>query len=121
MCIRDRNISAFNSRLSWRCHFIQKLEDQPSIENKCMHSSYEGMREKKSNTDTLKAWETGFTGFPFVDACMRSLTHNGWITFRMRAMLTSFASYDLWIDWRESGYVLARLFTDYEPGIHYSQ
>ena len=86
-----------------------------------MHSSYEGMREKKSNSDKLKAWETGFTGFPFVDACMRSLTHNGWITFRMRAMLTSFASYDLWIDWRESGYVLARLFTDYEPGIHYSQ
>ena len=52
---------------------------------------------------------------------LRSLTYNGWITFRMRAMLTSFASYDLWIDWRESGYVLARLFTDYEPGIHYSQ
>ena len=116
-----RGLSAFSSRLSWRCHFIQKLEDQPSIENKCMHSSYEGMREKKSNTDKLKAWETGFTGFPFVDACMRSLTYNGWITFRMRAMLTSFASYDLWIDWRESGYVLARLFTDYEPGIHYSQ
>ena len=95
-----RGLSAFSSRLSWRCHFIQKLEDQPSIENKCMHSSYEGMREKKSNIDKLKAWETGFTGFPFVDACMRSLTYNGWITFRMRAMLTSFASYDLWIDWR---------------------
>ena len=65
--------------------------------------------------------EKGKTGFPFIDACMRYLTHNGWITFRMRAMLTSFASYDLWIDWRSSGYVLAKLFTDYEPGIHYSQ
>ena len=39
----------------------------------------------------------------------------------MRAMITSFASYDLWIDWRKSGYHLAKLFTDYEPGIHYSQ
>ena len=116
-----RGLSAFSSRLSWRCHFIQKLEDQPSIEYKCMHSSYEGMRDKNSNKDRLKAWEEGKTGFPFIDACMRYLTHNGWITFRMRAMLTSFASYDLWIDWRSSGYVLAKLFTDYEPGIHYSQ
>ena len=61
------------------------------------------------------------TGYPFVDACMRSLIHEGWITFRMRAMLVSFASYDLWLDWRKFGCYLAQLFTDYEPGIHYSQ
>jgi deoxyribodipyrimidine photo-lyase len=36
-------------------------------------------------------------------------------------MLVSFASYHLWLDWRKTGYHLARLFTDYEPGIHYSQ
>lgn len=52
---------------------------------------------------------------------MRSLRANGWITFRMRALVVSFASYHLWLDWRRTGPVLARLFTDYEPGIHYSQ
>jgi deoxyribodipyrimidine photo-lyase len=52
---------------------------------------------------------------------MRNLNHEGWITFRMRAMLVSFASYHLWLDWRKTGYHLARVFTDYEPGIHYSQ
>jgi deoxyribodipyrimidine photo-lyase len=36
-------------------------------------------------------------------------------------MLVSFASYQLWLDWRVTGDHLARLFTDYEPGIHYSQ
>jgi len=56
-----------------------------------------------------------------VDACMRSLHDNGWITFRMRAMLVSFAGYHLWLDWRKTAPFLARLFTDYEPGIHYSQ
>ena len=39
----------------------------------------------------------------------------------MRAMIVSFASYDLWLDWRKTGYHLAQTFTDYEPGIHYSQ
>ena len=31
------------------------------------------------------------------------------------------ASYHLWLDWRKPGEHLARLFTDYEPGIHWPQ
>ena len=116
-----RSLSAFQSRLSWRCHFIQKLEDQPSIETKCMHDFFEGLRESEHNQDYYDAWKNGMTGYPFIDACMRNLNHNGWITFRMRAMLVSFASYNLWLDWRKTGYHLAQVFTDYEPGIHYSQ
>ena len=116
-----RNISAFNSRLSWRCHFIQKLEDQPDIEFKCMHSAYEGIRDGFNNDFFLESWMEGKTGFPIVDACMRSLIKTGWLPFRMRAMLVSFASYNLLIDWKKSGTYLAKLFTDFEPGIHYSQ
>ena len=56
-----------------------------------------------------------------IDACMRALIATGWINFRMRAMLMSFASYHLWLDWRQPALYLARLFTDYEPGIHYPQ
>ncbi len=56
-----------------------------------------------------------------VDACMRSLRQTGWINFRMRAMLVSFSSYHLWLHWRQPAVYLARLFLDYEPGIHYSQ
>ena len=39
----------------------------------------------------------------------------------MRAMLMSFAAYHLWLHWRPAGIHLARLFVDYEPGIHWSQ
>jgi deoxyribodipyrimidine photo-lyase len=116
-----RNLSAFLSRLAWHCHFIQKLEQQPDIERVCMHPAFEGMREPHFRDDYFEAWKTGNTGYPLVDACMRSLHDNGWITFRMRAMLVSFASYHLWLDWRKTAPVLAKLFTDYEPGIHYSQ
>jgi len=56
-----------------------------------------------------------------VDACMRALLATGWINFRMRAMLMSFASYDLWLHWRHPGLHLARHFLDYEPGIHWPQ
>ena len=118
---QKRSLSAFSSRLSWRCHFMQKLEDQPQIEFQCMHSAYETIRPLEGDLSAYTAWAEGNTGYPLVDACMRSLIQRGWITFRMRAMLVSFASYHLWLDWRQTGYHLARLFTDYEPGIHYSQ
>lgn len=116
-----RNLSAFLLRLAWRCHFVQKLEQQPRIETHCMHPAFEGMREPYFNEQFFEAWKTGSTGYPLVDACIRSLHENGWITFRMRAMLVSFASYHLWLDWRQTAPFLAQLFTDYEPGIHYSQ
>ena len=116
-----RNLKAFLSRLAWHCHFIQKLEQQPEIETVCMHPAFEGMREPHFRDDYFEAWKTGNTGYPLVDACMRSLHDNGWITFRMRAMLVSFASYHLWLDWRKTAPFLAKLFTDYEAGIHYSQ
>jgi len=116
-----RNLSAFSSRLSWRCHFIQKIEDQPKIESEAMHPAFRNMPAVDNEEDLFVAWSTGLTGYPFIDACMRNLIHEGWLTFRMRAMLVSFASYHLGIDWRRTGHFLARLFTDYEPGIHYSQ
>ncbi|MCE2882583.1 MAG: FAD-binding domain-containing protein, partial [Planctomycetaceae bacterium] len=45
----------------------------------------------------------------------------GWINFRMRAMLVSFASHHLWLDWRSFAPWLGSQFLDYEPGIHYPQ
>ena len=36
-------------------------------------------------------------------------------------MLVSFASYHLWLHWPKPALHLAKLFVDYEPGIHYSQ
>jgi len=39
----------------------------------------------------------------------------------MRAMLVSFLTHHLDIDWRLGVYHLAQYFLDYEPGIHYTQ
>ena len=109
----------FDERLHWHCHFIQKLESQPSLEHHELHPLTAGLRS--SNPELLQAWAEGRTGMPFVDACMRALNATGWLNFRMRAMVMSVASYHLWLPWQESGLVLARRFVDYEPGIHWSQ
>jgi len=116
-----RSLAQFERRLHWHCHFIQKLEQQPRLEIQNMHRGFDGMRENDFDAAKFEAWRRGETGYPLVDACMRSLQATGWLTFRMRAMVTSFASYHLWLHWREPALHLARMFTDYEPGIHYNQ
>lgn len=116
-----KSLSSFRSRLSWHCHFMQKLEDEPDIEFRNFNRAYDGLREDDFDEAHFKAWCEGRTGYPMVDACMRALHQTGWINFRMRAMLVSFASYHLWLHWRKPALYLARLFLDYEPGIHYSQ
>jgi deoxyribodipyrimidine photo-lyase len=115
-------IDSLIARLHWHCHFIQKLESQPELEWQSQHVLHEVNRVKTSPDDPLLiAWATGNTGLPFVDACMRSLIATGWLNFRMRAMVQCIASHHLALDWSVSGTRLARLFTDYEPGIHWSQ
>ena len=117
-----QSLKSFNSRLHWHCHFIQKLEDEPAAEFRPFHSAYLDFDKSHAEADgRFAAWQAGRTGYPLVDACMRYLDATGWLTFRMRAMVMSFAAYHLWLDWRAPALHLARRFTDYEPGIHYSQ
>ncbi len=115
------SLSAFEARLRWHCHFIQKLETEPALEFNNVMRAFDGMRESQFNEEHFHAWCLGQTGYPMVDACMRALHMGGWINFRMRAMLISFASYQLWLHWRKPATFLARHFLDFEPGIHFSQ
>ncbi len=115
-------LASFLGRLHWHCHFMQKLESEPSIEVRELHPATRGLRPgAPTDAAYLSAWAAGETGYPFLDASMRFLKATGWLNFRMRAMAVSFASYNLWLPWRQTGLHLARQFTDYEPGIHWPQ
>ncbi|MCB1994589.1 MAG: deoxyribodipyrimidine photo-lyase [Burkholderiaceae bacterium] len=124
-------LRGFAGRLRWHCHFMQKLEDEPAVEFRNFSRTCDGLRPGDdagggppfgaSDSERFDAWCEGRTGFPMVDACMRQLRATGWLNFRMRAMLVSFAAYHLWLHWRAPGLFLARQFLDFEPGIHWSQ
>ena len=115
-----KDLYSFKKRLHWHCHFIQKLETEPELEFKSMHPMCDSLREEE-NDELIEKWIAGETGFPFLDACMVFLKEKGWINFRMRAMIMSFASYNLWQPWQKTSPRLAELFVDYEPGIHICQ
>ena len=114
-------LAGFRNRLAWRDHFLQRLEDVPDLETRALSAAAETLRPREPDAARLAAWTSGQTGLPYVDACIRYLASTGWLNFRARAMLMAVASYHLWLDWRATAPVLARAFTDYEPGIHWAQ
>jgi deoxyribodipyrimidine photo-lyase len=114
------SLRVFYQRLFWRCHFVQKLESQPSIEYHNQNREFDQIRTAVRQ-DYIQAWYHGMTGIPLIDAGMRCLQATGWINFRMRATLVSFICNTCMQPRQEIHHMLARVFLDYEPGLHYSQ
>jgi deoxyribodipyrimidine photo-lyase len=115
-----RAMTAFLSRIKWHDHFVQKFEQECTYEYRAVNRAFEDLGAE-NDAQLLQAWKEGRTGYPLVDANMRALATTGWINFRMRAMLVSFLTHHLDVDWRLGVYHLAQYFLDYEPGIHYTQ
>lgn len=116
----EPQLMAFMARLHWQGHFIQKFESECRIEFEHVNRGFNSL-EYSENEAGFRAWAEGQTGYPLVDACMRCLVETGYLNFRMRAMLVSFATHLLNLHWKAPAVHLARLFTDFEPGIHYAQ
>ena len=114
-----KSLTAFKSRLHWRDHFVQRLETEPQMEFAPLNAAYADL--PTPGDDRFEAWFTGHTGWPLVDACMRCAAQTGFLNFRMRALVTSVAVHSLRMDWRTTLYPTARLWADYEPGIHVAQ
>ncbi len=115
-----RSLRAFSSRLHWHDHFIQRLESAPEMEFQSLNPAYENIIYQ-DDAAKLQAWKYGRTGFPIIDACMRCLQAIGFLNFRMRAMVVSFAIFGLHLSWKTIHPHLAQIFLDYEPGIHIAQ
>jgi len=113
-------LRSFRSRLYWHDHFCQRLESEPAMEFQPLNRVYEDLPYDADPDLEERLW-SGRTGFPMVDATVRSLSATGFCNFRMRAMLVSFATYALHIDWRNLRDPMARIMADYLPGIHISQ
>ncbi len=115
-----KQIDAFTSRLHWQVHFIQKFEMEDVMEFESINKGYHRLK-KKVSAEYQKAWREGKTGYPLIDACMRCLKETGYLNFRMRAMVVSFFTHNLWQPWQEASAYLSSLFLDFEPGIHFPQ
>lgn len=114
------SLRRFDQALALRDQPAQAFIEPPKSETCTEPDTRGGHYSETSDAGRLAAWQNGETGLPFVDAAIRYLHISGWLSAPLRAMLQSVAVQHLLLDWRVSGLHLARMFTDYDPGIHWA-
>jgi deoxyribodipyrimidine photo-lyase len=90
----------FVSELAWRDFSAQLLVHFPQMTDRAFRPEFDAIAWRDDPAG-LKAWRTGRTGYPIVDAGMRQLWATGWMHNRVRMIVASFLVKDLLIDWRE--------------------
>lgn len=103
----EENMARFLSELGWREFAYHLLYHDPKLPERPMKEAFEKFQWDE-NEVFLKAWQRGKTGFPIVDAGMRELWQTGYMHNRVRMIVASFLTKDLFIPWQEG----ARWFWD---------
>lgn len=90
------------SELAWREFYADVLWHRPESARQPLQAFGDHLRwdTGEQARDRFRAWATGRTGFPLVDAGMRQLLAEGWMHNRVRMVVASFLVKDLHIDWR---------------------
>jgi deoxyribodipyrimidine photo-lyase len=94
------DIDKFLSELGWREFCRHLLFDAPDLATRNLQSSFDAFPWRRDD-EALRAWQTGRTGYPIVDAGMRELWRTGVMHNRVRMVVASFLVKHLLIDWRE--------------------
>ncbi len=101
------------SELAWREFYMMILWHFPHTTDHSFKPAYDHIKWRNNETD-FKAWCTGKTGYPLVDAGMRQLNETGFMHNRVRMVVASFLCKHLLIDWRWGEAYFAEKLLDYD-------
>lgn len=101
----------FLAELGWREFAHHLLHHFPHTTSRPLDPRFERFPWRDPDGEAaadLRAWQSGTTGIPLVDAGMRQLWYTGWMHNRARMVVASFLTKNLRIHWLEG----ARWFWD---------
>jgi deoxyribodipyrimidine photo-lyase len=90
----------YAKEIYWREFAYNVLYHFPETPDHPLRSEYEKF-PWEHDAETLKAWQTGHTGYPIVDAGMRQLWQTGWMHNRVRMIVSSLLVKHLLHNWHE--------------------
>ena len=90
------------TELAWRDFYADVLWHRPESARHPLQAFGNHLQwdTDASARERFRAWATGRTGYPLVDAGMRQLLAEGWMHNRVRMVTASFLVKDLHVDWR---------------------
>lgn len=96
----ERDLDHFCSELAWREFSHALLYYNPQLPEQPLQLKFDDFPWR---TDAVhkRAWQTGQTGYPLIDAGMRELWQTGYMHNRVRMIVASFLVKNLLIHWRD--------------------
>jgi deoxyribodipyrimidine photo-lyase len=94
----SKDVEHFLSEMVWREFSYYLLYHFPTLPRKNFQAKFDHF-PWLNNLGLLKAWQTGQTGYPIVDAGMRQLWQTGYMHNRVRMIVASFLVKNLLLHW----------------------
>jgi deoxyribodipyrimidine photo-lyase len=95
-----KGAESFLREIGWREFSYHLLDNFPAIISEPLRPEFADFPWHNDRA-ALRAWQSGETGYPIVDAAMRDLWHTGWMPNRARMVVASFLVKHLLIPWQE--------------------
>lgn len=92
--------SGFRNEILWREFYQHLLAQIPRLSKGKPFKEDTDRLPWSYNPADFQRWCAGETGIPIVDAAMRCLNETGWMHNRLRMIVASFLTKNLFIDWR---------------------
>lgn len=96
---RRENMTAWIDELIWREFYMQLLYHSPKVAYEPFKQEYQDF-PWENNFEWYSLWCEGKTGYPLIDAAMNQLNQTGYMHNRLRAMVASFLTKHLLIDYK---------------------
>ncbi len=96
----DANLDHFLSELGWREFSYHLLYANPDMQTQNLQHRFD-LFPWQRDSEKLKCWQRGQTGYPIVDAGMRELWQTGYMHNRVRMIVGSFLVKNLLTHWHE--------------------
>ena len=95
----EAGVVSFLRQLVWRDFSANLLYHFPDLANRPFQKKFSRF-PWSNDPDSLRAWQSGRTGYPWVDAGMRQLWVTGWMHSRVRMGVASFLTKHLLLPWQ---------------------
>lgn len=97
----EKDRDHFLSELGWREFSYSLLYYFPTITWENLNQKFNKFPWSDKNSEDLRRWQRGQTGYPIVDAGMRELYQTGYMHNRVRMIVGSFLVKNLLIHWHK--------------------
>jgi deoxyribodipyrimidine photo-lyase len=99
--VLDTSAEKYLAEIGWREFAHSLLYHFPETTEKPLYTKFYSFPWRDGNNADYRAWCSGSTGIPFIDAGMRELWQTGWMHNRVRMVVASFLTKNQMVSWRE--------------------